>query len=97
MLFVLVARNLGLSSELFGVFMPLLEALSKRLPRSIDLDQNGVGDLAGQGLITFQMLDPMEQFPVGQRLAFVDVGLSDVVGGLIVEILAAKAAASMTP
>jgi len=56
MLFVLVTRDLGLSSELFGVPIPLRETLPKCLPRHIDLDQNGVGDLAGQGLITFQML-----------------------------------------
>ena len=56
MLFVLVSRDLGLSSELFGVLRPRFETLPKCLPRLIDLDQNGVGDLAGQGLITFQML-----------------------------------------
>ena len=90
MLFVLVTRDLGLSSELFGVLIPLFETLPKCLPSLIDLDQNGVGDLAGQGLITFQMLSSMEQFRIGQILAFVNVGLSDVVGGLIVEIFSSK-------
>jgi hypothetical protein len=56
MLFVLVTRDLGLSSELSGVLIPLIETLPKCLPSLIDLDHNGVGDLAGQGLITFQML-----------------------------------------
>jgi len=32
----------------------------------------------------------MEQFRVGQILAFVNVGLSDLVGGLIVEIFSSK-------
>ena len=56
----------------------------------MDQDQDRVADFGRKRTIAFQMLDPMEQFRVGERLAFVNVGLSDLVSGLIVEIFSSK-------
>ena len=90
MLFLLVARNLRLSFELLWVLIPLFEALSEGFPIFIDLDQNGVGNLPGESLITFQLLQTMEDLRVGERLAFMNINLPNLINNLIIKVFRSK-------
>jgi hypothetical protein len=61
--------------------------MAKGAPILVDQDQDGVRNLAGEGLIAIQVLDPVEDFCIRYPDPGVDVGLAKVVGGLIVEVL----------
>ena len=66
---------------------PRFETMAKGVPILVDQDQDGVRNLAGEGLIAIQVLDPVEDFCIRYPDPGVDVGLAKVVGGLIVEVL----------
>jgi len=90
MFLVLVAWELGLTSEFLRVLVPLFEALAEGFPGLLDLDQNGIGNFPGEGLIAFQMLYAMEDFRVWQIFSLMDVGLSNLIRGLIVKVFGSK-------
>ena len=59
---MLVSREAGLAGELFRVRKPFFETSAKGTPIRVDQDQDGVRNLAGEGLIAVQVLDTVEDF-----------------------------------
>ncbi len=62
MLLVLVFGDLRLASERGRVLVPCFERIPERPPILVYSDQDGIGNLAGEGLIAIEMLDPVEDF-----------------------------------
>src|SRR2546429_325741 len=69
---------------------PLLQTGEKGLPVLVDLDQDGVGDLARQGSVAFMGFEAVEDLCIGQVLAFMDVDLPNLVRRLVVEVFGSK-------
>src|SRR5260370_9009409 len=89
-LFVFVARDFRLAGKLFGMLFPLLEALAEGFPILVNQDQDGVGNFARQSLIALQILHAMKNLRVGQVFSLMDERLSNLVGGLVIQVFRAK-------
>lgn len=85
-LLMLVFGDPRLASERGRVLVPCFERIPERPPILVYSDQDGIGNLAGEGLIAIEMLDPVEDFSIRQPDAFMDEGLAIVVRDLIIEI-----------
>ena len=88
--FVFVAGDFGASQKLRGVFFVRLIRFEKSHPILVNQDQNGVGNFSRKCLITFHVLDAVKDFRIRQVLPFMDECLTNLIGGLIVQVLGSK-------
>ena len=93
---MLVLGDPRLASERGRILAPCFERIPERSPVFVYRDQDGVGNLVGEGLVTIERLDPVEDFNIRQPEALMDEGLAIVVRDLIIEFFGGEGAASMT-
>ena len=83
---MLVFGDPRLASERGSVLVPCFERIPERPPILVDSDQDGIGNLAGEGLIAIEILDPVVDCRIRQPDALMDEGLAIVVRNLIIEV-----------
>src|ERR1051326_990515 len=85
-----VLRQSWASGESGRISLVGFERLKKRDPVLVEQDQDGIGHLGRQRLITVHVLEAMEDFRIGQVRALMNEGLTDLVVRLIVQVFRGK-------